>query len=70
MDYSKDDLFYPRSLYGQVIDNIGYVPPIPSGTGDDPEIVRSHHLPGWSLRAAVIFCLDKLKPYHKRLGHF
>lgn len=48
MDYSKDDLFYPRSLYGQVIDNIGYVPPIPSGTGDDPEIVRSHHLPGWS----------------------
>ena len=48
MDYEKDELFYPRSLYQQIVENVGYVPPVPSGAGDDPEIVRSYHLPGWS----------------------
>lgn len=47
-DYTKDELFYPTALYRQVIDNVGLVPPVPSGAGDDPEIVSTYHLPGWS----------------------
>ena len=31
MDYTRDELFYPRSLYQQVAEAAGYVPPTPSG---------------------------------------
>ncbi|MDO4281487.1 MAG: alkaline phosphatase family protein [Peptococcaceae bacterium] len=47
MDYSKDELFYPRNLYKQVTENIGYVPITPSCNGDDQEMVESYLLPAW-----------------------
>ena len=46
-DYTKDEMFYPTSLYQQVIKNVGYVPSTANGLGEDPEIVRCFHLPGW-----------------------
>ena len=48
MDYTRDELFYPRSLYQQVVQAAGYVPPIPSGGAVDPELVRAYHLPFWA----------------------
>lgn len=46
-DYEKDAMFYPTSLYKQVVDHVGYVPSTANGLGEDPEIVRCFHLPGW-----------------------
>ncbi len=48
MDYRRDELFYPRSLYQQVVDSAGYVPPTPSGGAVDPALVRAYHLPFWA----------------------
>ena len=46
-NHEKHDMFYPESLHQQVIDVAGHVPPIAHGIGEDPEIVRSFHMPGW-----------------------
>ena len=46
-NHEKHDMFYPESLHQQVIDAAGHVPPIAHGIGEDPEIVRAFHMPGW-----------------------
>lgn len=48
MDYTRDELFYPRSLYQQVIQSAGYVPPTPSGGAVDPALVSAYHIPFWA----------------------
>ena len=46
-DTSKDNLFYPKSLYKEIIENVGYIPPIPTGGGAVPELVENVMLPCW-----------------------
>lgn len=47
-DYTKDVMFYPPFLYQQILEHVGYVPSTANGLGEDPEIVRCFHLPGWA----------------------
>lgn len=48
-DCAKEEMmFYPSSLFKQVVDAAGYVPQIGHGIGNDPVIVRNFHLPNWS----------------------
>lgn len=46
-DITHDTLFHPRSLYKEVIENVGYIPPNPTFGGKDLEIVNRVMLPTW-----------------------
>ena len=46
-DTSKDNLFYPKSLYKDILEHVGYVPAIPTGGGTIPENVENVMLPCW-----------------------
>ena len=43
----EEMMFYPQSLFKQVIDSAGYLPQIANGIGNDPVSVRHFHLPNW-----------------------
>ena len=46
-DITNDSLWHPKSLYKQVVDNVGYVVPNPSFGGKDLEIVNRIVIPTW-----------------------
>jgi predicted AlkP superfamily phosphohydrolase/phosphomutase len=46
-DISHDSLFYPKSLYKQVVDHCGHVPPNATFGGKQLEIVNRVMLPTW-----------------------
>ncbi|CDX00657.1 Type I phosphodiesterase / nucleotide pyrophosphatase [Desulfitobacterium hafniense] len=47
MDVSRDDLFHPKSLYKEVIENIGYVPNRPVVNGANEILVDKVFIPTW-----------------------
>lgn len=47
LDIDKDNLFYPKSLYKEVVENIGRIPAIPTGGGTIPENVENVMIPCW-----------------------
>ena len=46
-DTTKDTLFYPHSLFSQVVENVGYVPPMTAMCGTNPLMVEEKILPAW-----------------------
>ena len=46
-DIDHDTLFHPKSLYKQIVDNVGYVQPNPTFGGYDLEIVNRIMIPTW-----------------------
>lgn len=46
-DLSKDNLFHPKSLYQDILSEVGCVPAIPTGGGTIPELVENVMLPCW-----------------------
>ena len=46
-DIDKDVLFHPKTFYREIIDNVGYVPPISSATGSVEEFVEKLVVPSW-----------------------
>ena len=48
-DIAHDNLFHPKSLYKQVVDNIGYIPANPSVGGKSLELVNRTIIPTWDV---------------------
>lgn len=48
MDQTVDDLFSPQSLYQEVVQNAGAVPPVAMVGGYSPEVIRKAILPSWA----------------------
>ena len=48
-DIAHDTLFHPRSIYKQVVENVGYIPPNPTFGGKNLEIVNRIMLPTWEV---------------------
>ena len=46
-DVAHDTMFHPKSLYKQIIDNVGYVPATPTFGGKNLEIVNRIMMPTW-----------------------
>ncbi len=46
-DIANDSMFHPKSLYKQVVENVGYVQPNPCFGGKNPEIVDRIMIPTW-----------------------
>ena len=47
MDVENDHLWHPKSLYRDVVDNVGYVPPVSAAGHTDIELVERMTLPVW-----------------------
>ena len=48
-DVEKDAVFHPKKFYNQLIENVGYVPPISSAPGSNPELVAKAVIPSWEV---------------------
>ena len=48
-DISHDNLFHPRSLYQQVVENCGHVPPNPTFGGKQLDVINKIMLPTWEV---------------------
>jgi predicted AlkP superfamily phosphohydrolase/phosphomutase len=47
LDTNKDNLFHPKALHKEIVDNVGRIPAIPTGGGTIPENVENVMLPCW-----------------------
>lgn len=45
----RDNVFHPKSLYQEIMDHVGPVPPISSATGRVPEFVEKLVVPSWEV---------------------
>lgn len=72
-DVSKNNLFHPKSLYDEIIENIGYAPAMPNGGGTIPENVENVMLPCWehytTWQAKVLNYLIKEHQYEVVFSH-
>lgn len=48
-DISHDNLFHPRSLYKQVVENCGHIPPNPTFGGKQLDVINKIMLPTWEV---------------------
>lgn len=48
-DIAHDKLFHPRSLYQQVVENCGYIPPNPTFGGKQLDVINQILLPTWDV---------------------
>lgn len=48
MDQTVDFLFSPQTLYSQVINDVGYVPPVAMVGGYSPQVIEKAILPSWA----------------------
>lgn len=48
-DIAHDTLFHPKSIYKQVVENVGYIPPNPTFGGKNLEIVNRVVIPTWDV---------------------
>ena len=49
MDIAYDQVWHPKSLYHEIIEHAGYLPPVAAGGGRDPQIVEKFMLPCWEM---------------------
>ncbi len=47
LDISSDQLWHPKSLYKEIIENVGHVPPVSLIGGEEDDIVREVFEPSW-----------------------
>ncbi len=60
----RDNVFHPKSLYQEIMENVGHVPPVSSATGRIPEFVEKLVLPSWDVYSqwqadALSYMMDK-----------
>ncbi len=48
-DVHKDAVFYPKSLYNEIVENVGYVPPVSSASGNVEEFVDKLVVSSWDV---------------------
>jgi len=48
LDISNDQLWHQKSLYKDIVDNVGHVPPVSLIGGEDDELVREIFEPSWA----------------------
>ncbi|MEE0435693.1 MAG: alkaline phosphatase family protein [Peptococcaceae bacterium] len=48
-DVHKDSVFHPKKFFEQIIENVGYVPPISSAPGTNTELVAKAMIPSWEV---------------------
>lgn len=48
-DIAHDNLFHPRSLYKQVVENCGHVPPNPTFGGKQLDVINKIMIPTWEV---------------------
>ena len=48
-DIEKDTIFHPKKFYNQLIENVGYIPPISSAPGANMELVAKTVIPSWEV---------------------
>ena len=48
-DIAHDNLFHPRSLYKQVVENCGHVPPNPTFGGKQLDVINKIMIPTWDV---------------------
>lgn len=49
LDISNDQLWHQRSLYTDIVNNVGHVPPVSLIGGEDHELVREIFEPSWAV---------------------
>ncbi|MTI84324.1 MAG: nucleotide pyrophosphatase [Firmicutes bacterium] len=49
LDISSDQLWHPKPLYKEIIENVGHVPPVSLIGGEEDDIVREVFEPSWVL---------------------
>ncbi|BAE82739.1 alkaline phosphatase family protein [Desulfitobacterium hafniense] len=49
LDIANDDIWSPPSLYQQVIQNVGLVPPVGLVGGENPELIEHAFIPAWEI---------------------
>lgn len=45
----RDNVFHPKTLYKEIMEQVGHVPPISSATGRIPEFVEKMIVPSWEV---------------------
>ena len=48
-DMNKDSIFHPKTLYKEIMNNVGAIPPISSASGRIPEFVEKLVVPSWEV---------------------
>lgn len=74
MDYSRDDLFQPRALYQELVENVGYPQPYVQAFGFEAQFMTDCMLPGWDEMVeynanSIRYLIDKYD-YSLILSHF
>jgi predicted AlkP superfamily phosphohydrolase/phosphomutase len=49
LDIANDQLWHPKPLYKEIVENVGVVPPVSLIGGEDDELVREIFEPSWAL---------------------
>jgi predicted AlkP superfamily phosphohydrolase/phosphomutase len=49
LDITNNTLWHPTELYGQILSEVGYVPPVSLIGGEDDELAREVFVPSWEL---------------------
>ncbi|MBP1761145.1 MAG: hypothetical protein H6Q64_687, partial [Firmicutes bacterium] len=49
LDISNDQLWHPKTLFNEIVENVGVVPPVSLIGGEDAELVREIFEPSWVL---------------------
>jgi len=74
MDYSRDDLFYPKSIYQEILDNVGYPQPYVAAFNYDERLMRDCMIRSWDdavdWNADSMLYLMKKYNYSLVMSHF
>ena len=63
-DMSKDSIFHPKSLYSEIMNQVGLIPPISSASGRIPEFVEKLVVPSWE-----VYCQWQADALHYMIDH-
>ncbi|MTI80338.1 MAG: nucleotide pyrophosphatase [Firmicutes bacterium] len=73
LDISNDQLWHPKPLYKEIVENVGHVPPVSLIGGEEPDIVDEVFEPSWVLynkwQADCLNYLIKEKEYEVIFSH-
>ncbi|MVX66451.1 nucleotide pyrophosphatase [Clostridium chromiireducens] len=66
LDISNDQLWHQKSLYKDIIENVGHVPPVSLIGGEDDELVREIFEPSWAIynkwqADSLNYCINEKK---------
>lgn len=66
LDISNDQLWHQKSLYKDIVENVGHVPPVSLIGGEDDELVREIFEPSWAIynkwqADSLNYCINEKK---------